>query len=266
MRALIPTGPRASLVAAACLTASLAAGPGWAQAPAQPACESIDPTTAEVNVREGVRLAKAGRFDQAVPLFRMAVRLDACAPDHLLLLARGLSRDNKRDEALTRYQEVITRFEGTMAAERAKTELADLQAQPAVPPPGDGADASGSGLADGRTVAPKTPWPLIGYGTAGVGAALIGVGVYFALDAQAADDDLQTAARQPNRARYDELVDQRDSGTTLAYVMYGIGGAAVVGGLVMALVVPGLDSGDAPQTGFMPLPEGGGLVQLGGRF
>ena len=49
---------------------------GAADTDALPALPVVDPTTAEVNAREGVRLAKAGQFEQAVPLFRIAVRLD----------------------------------------------------------------------------------------------------------------------------------------------------------------------------------------------
>ncbi|MCA9543962.1 MAG: hypothetical protein KC613_06210 [Myxococcales bacterium] len=251
------------------LIAALTAGPALAHAAV---CDPVDPTTAEVNAREGVRLAKAGKFAEAVPLFRIAVRLDACAPEHQLLLARGLFRSGNRAEAQERYEAVLKGFPKSMAAKRARKELDEMNATPEEVP--------GVANATGDTLAPKDPgppWDVIGYSAAGVGVALIGAGVYFAMDAQGADDDLQTAARQPNRAKYDDLVDQRDSSTTLAYVMYGVGGVALVGGLVTALVVPGLMKGDAgpgqakpgdasATTGFAPLPEGGGLLTLGGTF
>ena len=76
------------------LAALLTAGPALAQPAAtlNEPCEAKDPTTAEINSREGVRLAKEGRFGEAVALFRIATRLDPCAPEHPLLLARALAR------------------------------------------------------------------------------------------------------------------------------------------------------------------------------
>ena len=257
--------PRTAL-SAALLGAALFTSPAAAQALAE--CEATDPTTAEVNAREGVRLAKAGKFADAVPLFRMAVRLDACAPEHLLLLARGLARSDQTEDARSKYQAVLDTFPDSLAAQRAKKELAALpksQPKPAEPIPGVGG-----------TLEPTPPagpnWRLIGLSTAGAGALITLGGVYFALDAQSADDDLQTAARQPDRAKYDTLVDQRDRSTTLSYAFYGIGGAALIAGATMAILPllndapPAAESADdAPQASFMPL-HNGGMVVLGGAF
>lgn len=235
---------------------------------AQEECEAKDPTTAEVNAREGVRLAKEGRFEEAVPLFRVAVRLDPCAPAHELLLARGLARLDERQEAQERYEAVIHRWPESPSAERARRELEELKRKP--PPEPDPPEAQQPTAAKRVTPEKKRPpWMVIGAITAGVGAAFIGGGIAFALDAQEADDALDEASQQPDRGRYDELVDQRDSSSTLAFVFYGVGGALVAGGATMAaldyLVPPDDGAADGSTLGFAPTP-GGLQVQIGGRF
>lgn len=248
--------------ATATLVCALTAPTAWAQAPAE--CEAKDPTTAEINAREGVRLAKAGKFAESVPLFRMAVRLDTCDPGHLLLLARGLARSKQTTEARRRYNEVLATFPKSAAAKRAKKELAKLPREAPKPAP----TPSGSSLEPAP--APGPDWLTMGLMTAGAGALVTVGGVFFALDAQSADDDLQTAARQPDRARYQELVDQRDRSTTLSYVFYGLGGAAIVTGATMALLplfddAPAKSGEVGPKTAFVPL-DGGGMVTFGAQF
>ncbi len=232
---------------------------GGAEPPTDERCKALDPTTAEVNSREAVRLAKEGRFAEAVPLFRIAVRLDPCAPDHRLLLARALARTGDRDGARHGYATVIERFPGTPASKRARTELDELEATPPPPdklepmPPADPGEP-GDLKAKAEPAPAGTPWRPIGYGTAGVGLALVGIGVYFALDAQ--DAQAQLEDRPGDRARYDELVDQRDGSTTLSYVFYGLGAAAVAGGAVMVFVL----HEDAPPVSLAPAPGGGTLT------
>ena len=200
-------------------------------------CEPKDPTTAEVNVREGVRLAKQKRFADALPLFRIAVRLDDCAPNHHLLLARGLARLEKWDESRENYETVLRRFPQSPEAARAKRELGDLEVARL--------DASTPKVTDKAAPAPRTTsttdW--VGYSLMGGGALSLVLGAVYAIDAQGADDDLQIAAIRPDRARYDALVDQRDSSSTLAWTLYGLGSALLVGGAIVAFVLD-----DAPPT------------------
>lgn len=231
-----------------------AAAPSEGSAPPAALCESADPTTAEINSREGVRLAKAGQFLEAVPLFRIAARLDACSPDYLLLLARALARSNERAEALQRYQEVIDSFPQSLAARRAEKERAELEAQPEESPQAEALTAVDS------------DWPLIGAITAGGGAALALGGMFFAFDAQSADDDLYAASRRPDRRAYDDLVSRRKLSSTLAYTFYGVGGAAVAAGAALFFFGDDLFGPSAPSAVVSPTPEGGVSLQFGGRF
>ena len=206
-------------------------------------CEPKDPTTAEVNVREAVRLAKQKRYGDALPLFRVAVRLDDCAPEHHLLLARGLARLEKWDESRENYEDVIRRFPQSPEAARAKSELSELEVarleagtvKPDDEPKAPIAQPQGTSTTD---------W--VGYGLMGGGAVSLVLGVIYAVDAQGADDDLQVAATRPDRARYDSLVDQRDSSSTLAWTFYGLGSALIVGGAIVAFV---LDDAPPAKTG-----------------
>ena len=242
----------------------LLSSPAWAVD-----CASQDPTTAEVNSREGVRLAKAGSFEEAIALFRIAVRLDACAAGHQLLLARALARNRQAAEARALYTAVIKNYPETPESARAKRELEQLDTTPVAmepPPPTEPIGEPGETLAAPPPPKDEMPWDIIGYSVVGAGALAVVGGVIFALDAQSADDDLVMAAHQPDRAHYDELVDQRDSSSTLAYALYGVGGAMIVGGAVMAFLLPNRPStGESTAIGLGPVNDGL-LIQLGGEF
>lgn len=238
------------------------AGPAAAQDADE--CEPKDPTTAEVNVREAVRLAKQKRFKEALPLFRIAVRLDECAPEHHLLLARGLARVELWDESRDNYERVIKRFPQTPEAAHAKKELGDLELarleanRPKKPEGETGGKTT--------TASQTTTMDWIGYGLLGAGALSLVTGAIFALDAQSADDDLQVASTRPDRARYDDLVDQRESSSNLAWTMYGLGAALAVGGAVVAFVIDDTPpaKGDA---GLAVYGDGRQIgVTWGGRF
>ncbi len=240
-------------------------------ADAPPPCEARDPTTAEVNSREAVRLAKEGRYEEAAALFRIAVRLDECAPDHQLLLARSLARSGKVNGARHGYATVLERFPGSPEAERAQKELDELEAAPPPkepdpvvdPPPKD--PAQNQVRETTRPPPDGPPWDIIGYSTAGAGVLLLGAGVFFALDAQDAHDALEGG--EDDKGRYDELVDQRDNSTSLSYVLYGVGVAAIGAGAVMAFVLH--EPTPAPKTGdtlaLVPT-AGGAAVMVRGSF
>jgi tetratricopeptide (TPR) repeat protein len=221
-------------------------------------CVSSDATTAEINSREGVRLAKLSQFAEAVPLFRMAVKLDACSANNQLLLARALARSGQLDEATREYRLTTERFPETMAGKRAQKELDELLV--------NGVSGQlGEEPLDDPAGRDRGTWPLIGGLTAGAGALVALGGLYFALDAHGADGDLQSAARRPDRAAYDDLVARRDRSSTLAYVFYGIGGTALAAGATLAIFGDLLFGGSAQAT-VAPLPEGGGALTIGGRF
>ena len=227
-------------------------------------CVAPDPTTAEVNAREGVRLAKAKQFDAAIALFRVASSLDPCAAEYLLLLARALARRDQIEEARSYYQQVVDRFPGTRESERAGREIDDLyknkkKGPDPTPIVKNGGEHPVGGI--GTTAPPRgdqPPWKTIGYATAGAGLAFFAGGIFYALDAQSADSDIQSAIDNRNEDKYDQLVDDRDASTTLSYVFYGAAGVLLAAGAVMVFVLP-RDSGGTGTVSVAPDPAGAHL-------
>lgn len=234
---------RLGLTAACC--ASVIAAPALALAQGQ--CTPVDPITAEVNSRQGVEMAQQGDYEGALALFRVATKLDACEPEYPLLQARALERAGRRQEAVAMYSQVLQSFPGTGAAREADEARKALLAAPEPAPP--------------KVPVVKQPeekpldWALMGYIGTGVGVLLAGGGVLFALDAQGADDDIPEAIADNDQARYDDLVSQRDSSSTLSYVFYGLGGALIVGGVAAILLAP--DEPASPKISVIPDPRGG---------
>ncbi|MFN3200868.1 MAG: tetratricopeptide repeat protein [Bradymonadia bacterium] len=238
---MIPSLARRAAVASLCGAALLAPHGALAQAGQ---CTPTDAVTAEVNSRQGVEMARQGDYEGALALFRVAAKLDACEPEYPLLQARALGRTGRREEAVGLYNQVVSAFPGTPAAERAIRERDALKAQAPV------GDPSGKPTTEG------IDWPLVGYVGAGFGALMVAGGVIFALDAQSADDDIPSAIARGDRGRYDELVSQRDSSSTLSYVFYGLGGALIIGGVSAVLFAPEARE-STPQITVVPDPRGG---------
>jgi len=111
----------------------------------------------------------------------------------------------------------------------------------------------------GPTTVGDTPWAAIGWLTAGLGIAAIGAGVGFSAAARSADDELALAATRPDRSRYDALLDERDTFSTLGWAGYGVGAALVIGGLTMVIV------DEDPALAVTPT-RGGAVMGFTGHF
>ena len=99
------------------------------------------------------------------------------------------------------------------------------------------------------------PWAMGAWAAGGVSVA-VGIGVGIAANGSADDHN---ASRD-----YDEKKDLQDDAESLALtsnVFYGIGIAAIATGTVLWF----LDSGDS-HASVAPLPDGGAIVGVGGRF
>lgn len=336
---------RAPAAVALTLASALAIGPTVAAAQPAGPCAPTDPVTAEINAREGIKLAKAGEFSAAAALFNTALRLDACEARYPYLLGRALERNGDLDEAAAAYRAVIEQFPTSISKTKAEAGMIRIeQARKAAPPPvvviaepgptaaepgpaaaepgpaapgpgatppggpalagaptGDPVDAAispgaaspsgaatapptrpepavggapssvdGAGSAAGLPSGPVTgatthpasasPWSTIGLLTGGAGALIAGSGIYFALASQSADEELQIAATRPDRARYDALVEERASNRALAYTAYAVGGALIVGGVLMLLV----PEEAPPAVSINPQPGGVTLSVRGG--
>ncbi len=277
---------------------TFAAPPVGAQPVEAQPCVARDPVTAEINAREGIRLAKAEQFAAAEALFATAARLDPCMPKYPYLLGRAHDRQDDFEEAEAAYTAVMQRFptsveftkaEGALLklrarraeAERAAAEAArEAEAVKRAEEAARRAEAARAAEsarkarevervadappeeppgADGAATVDGPPLVALGWLTAGLGVAAIGAGVGFSLAAQDADEELTLAATRPDRARYDALFDDRETWTTLGWVGYGVGGALALGGVAMLLLADGPAPTAAPTAG-------GAVLGVSGRF
>lgn len=96
--------------------------------------------------------------------------------------------------------------------------------------------------------------------TTAVGAALIGTGVYFGLDASAKLDDFEGSRDLADKK---QLRDDGEQSALVADVLYGVGGAAMITGVLIML----LADGETPTVGAGLTADGTGAgVWLGGSL
>lgn len=136
-------------------------------------------------------------------------------------------------------------------------------------------------LAFGEVEAPPPPpegmsaLAIAGWSTLGAGALFGALGGVFYAEALTASDDRDAAiaslratsdsdAQRALVADKDEATERYDNAGTAAYVLWGLGAAALVGGGAMLALEYGVFGGGAPtEAAIVPLPGGVGLI---GRF
>jgi len=113
------------------------------------------------------------------------------------------------------------------------------------------------------------PWPWVAIGT---GAAAVGVGVLMSVLAHQEREKVSGATRDGDvvtgiaMQAASSHVDRAKTYDKVGYVMYGIGGAAVVTGVVLAVTQPKADAREAAASvGASPVP-GGLAFSVAGRF
>ncbi len=152
---------------------------------------------------------------------------------------------------------------------------ADLVALPVavVPPPKSAirnpqSEIPSAGVA-GRVEVRSSPWPWVCIGTGAAALVVGGVmsGLAYrersAVSGASREGDVVTGVTMKDAASH---VDKAGRYDTASDVMYGVGGAAVVTGIILAVTLPkkGSDAG-RPSVGASPVP-GGMAVSLSGRF
>ena len=117
----------------------------------------------------------------------------------------------------------------------------------------------------------RSPWPWL---SVGVGVASIGVGVIMNVLASQEREKVRDAQKDGNvvtgmpMTEAKSHVDKARTYDKVSYVMYGVGGAAMVSGVILAITLhpkAAKASNDVPIVGASFLP-GGGAVSLEGRF
>lgn len=252
-----------------------------AVAPSFGAAQSDDRERAIELNRQALELARANRYDDALPLVREAYRLSQ-EPGVLLNFAKILDGAGCREEAVDRYRryaEDPERPEADLAIARADEVAASVgtENEPEIcgrQSPDRSADtnteATGSASQGGETQQSHTtdpaadPIPEPGEDTAvspvpwvvaAVGAVAVGVGVGFGVAAGASHDDAVAAQTAEER---NARVADRDDQALIANVLFGAGGGVLAIGLTwgfVALLTSG-GSTDEQALGLVITPRG----------
>lgn len=120
----------------------------------------------------------------------------------------------------------------------------------------------------------EDPYVVWKWTTVGVGSALVATGVIFTVLAEVDRADFEDTKKDGDgdllisQSRAKALQDSVNTKRTVSYVMYGVGGAAVVGGVLwLVLDKPAEKQGEGTVTPVSAAPvPGGGIVTFSGVF
>lgn len=175
---------------------------------------------------------------------------------HVLLTARGYA-DTEREFELnaTVPLDLALRLEAAAPSANSAVAPATAPAASQLPPqPSQSAPTPSSpAVARGLGV-----WPWV---TLGVGAAALGGSLTFELLRRSSEND---AKHESTQIGFKSAVDEMNGRQTIARVLLGVGGAAVVTGAVL-VYMDRSGRARAPQVGFLCVPGACGL-SAGGRF
>lgn len=280
--------PRRSLASHRSITALLALACllGASLAPRQAAAQDKDLSEEELTLRveelsgQGVEHYANGRYREAIAAFEQAYKL---APVGNLLYNIGLSWE-KLDElpqAVKAYERFIVASDAdpgvrSKALDRIKTLNEELERRAAAERQAEEdrrqAELKNKPDPDPQPAPSPSDGGLGGLGVAGIvtasgGLLLLGGGVFFGLAAQDSSDDF--AAARTTLDKDAARADAEDS-ALLADIFYGVGGAALIGGVVLLAIDLASDE-QAPQpTGALRLApwigDQSAGAALGGSF
>ncbi|HJZ88756.1 MAG TPA: hypothetical protein VKN99_26475 [Polyangia bacterium] len=103
---------------------------------------------------------------------------------------------------------------------------------------------------------------VVGLVTAGVGVALMGTAVYFGAQASSDADEVTRLFQMHGTwtPHYQQVESDGQTADLIQKVLYGVGGAAVVGGAILYYLGVRAESAPDAQVSFSPLPGGGAMV------
>jgi tetratricopeptide (TPR) repeat protein len=227
----------------------------------------------------------AGDFEHAIVEFKAAYEL---APRPLLLYNLGSAYRRLGEEtgaiedkrlALDSYRRYLAAEPKGKAAGDARAYATELEAQIAAleaarPPLPVAPEPPPAPVAAPEPPPTRVPAPtpadaptekksgasfrIAGIATASVGVALVGAGVYFALKARSAQDDL--TALQAGGAWSQSKYDDGTSANRNMYICLGVGGAAIAAGTIFYFVL----GRDEPRS--IAVVPGVGSLAVSGRF
>ncbi len=264
----------------AILVLVLATTPAFAQKP--------DVAALEASAKKHYELAE---YDAAIADFKEAFRISD-APGYLFNIAQAYRLEGNCREALTFYKTFLRRVPDSPQAAKVREHVSEMETcaakqpepeppttlaptppptttPPPAPPPPTAAPAAHP---DSEEEEPERPSPRsdrrwmqwAGIGAIGAGAIGLGLGVKFALDGRASNNDLKTTcAMSCTSAQALAIVHDGDAANRNAVIASVAGGVMLAGGVV--LVVLSRMGHETPSVAIVPTP-GGAAASYGFTF
>jgi tetratricopeptide (TPR) repeat protein len=206
-----------------------------------PAPDSDAKARARAFVDAGLQAHERGDYDAALALYQQAYDL---LPHPALFFNMGQAHRlaGRLAEALAMYRRYLAEVPTGSLADQTRVWIAALETAaeptpgpPPAPPPSPAPSPSPSLTAPGPPAPRRSPgWTYAALGAAAGGVATAAVGAWFGLRAQRISDELSQPGVPYDPGKYD--AGQRAEDTM--FVLYGIGGALVVGGAALFLLAP----------------------------
>lgn len=239
--------------------------------------------TVERLAAEAAGSYKAGDFLRAAELLEEAYKLSPISPI-IYNLAKAYDKLTEDDKALDLYKKYIVAADADpKLKQRAETRIAAINAQKANPgvvveaKPKKGAKEPlmGEGLVspnlsepveDPKVAAQRRErrnilmWRGLGFGSLGLGVALLGAGIGLGVAALGQQDSFRASIVEADKRRFRDTAKSYAIG---ADVMYAVGAAAV--GVSAYFLYRGFRPTPSAQAMLVPLDRGGALV-VGGTF
>jgi tetratricopeptide (TPR) repeat protein len=231
--------------------------------------------SAELN-RQAEIAFENGDFRQAGKLLEFAYQAYP-EPTILYNLGQTLERAGEPDAALHAYRRYLEAAPtaSDRSAVLALIEKLESTARPLHPTHTTDSTPTESGPPIARLPArdqPRRPGSttrIAGLATAGVGAAMVGVGAYFAIQAgRRASEVDECAAAVPlcSKPHVDSLYRDGERAATTAKVLFGVGGAALIGGAILYYLGHQPEASDSALSVSSTAGSAGAVLEWRGAF
>ncbi|MBA3458232.1 MAG: hypothetical protein H0T42_34440 [Deltaproteobacteria bacterium] len=238
---------------------------------AQPGAPNVP---ADAAMTEGRRLYDVREWDKAIAKFKEAytLRPDAASLFNLAQAYRlkgdcanaaGFYKTYRRnfptEKNIDKVDKFIVEMDACAKTQPVVVEPVKPDETPVVQPPPDPTPIVTQPPPPPPPASDRSAMKWTGIVMAGVGAASIGLGVKFGLDGSAAKDDLASVcATSCTSAQALAIEDEGRSANKKAYIFTAIGGALVVGGVVVFVLsqMGGESSSEAPPVAISPVSGG----------
>jgi tetratricopeptide (TPR) repeat protein len=244
-----------------------------ASAPSTPAPSALPATPDETKARArafveaGLAAHGRGAYDEAIALYEQAYDL---LPHPALFFNMGQAHRlaGRTAEALAMYRRYLAEVPVGPLADQTRVWIAALGRSPSTAPVPSPAPPAAP--ATGAAPAPRSPparersrvWTYAAVATATAGLASAVTAGYFGLRAQRISDELSELNAPYDRGRYRE--GQRAEDTM--FVLYGVGGALIVGGAALYIWAPVRERDSRPVALTPTVAPGQAGVVFSGRF